>query len=124
MYLKIIIALLISFSLFAKEVNVTYKRISYTLVLTEKTIQYKDQYTDLKLEKKKCSEHLFRELHTTIEQYLSHPFPVIVPNSNLTFTIDKKVFPEMETTNRARYFIKFFDHFKSLKIEEGLNCKK
>ncbi len=124
MYLKITLALLIPFSLCAKEINVTYKRISYTLVLNEKMVQYKDQYTDLKIEKKKCNEHIFKELSTNIEQYLSHPFSAFVSNSNLTFTIDKKVFPEIEKTNRAQYFLKFFDHFKSLKIEEGLNCKK
>ena len=107
----------------AKEVAVKHKMHNYKVIYDEKNIIYRSSYTELSLKLKDCNAHIVKEFNSKMNAYLKGDFLATEGNESYSIMIDNlKKFDSLES-NRAQFFANFDEYFKTLKVEEHLNCK-
>ncbi len=113
---------LLSQSIKASEIEVHYKLTTYHIISDSKLIKYTASYTELSIKKQKCNEHIFNSLESKLKNFTTTNFQQKPSRNTYTITIDHNKLYDNYNSKRAHFFDKFDSYFKTLKIEEKLNC--
>lgn len=122
MYL--IFLFLISQPIKASEIEVHYKLTTYHINSDSNLIKYTASNTELSIKKQKCNEHIFNSLQSKLKNFTTANFQQEPTQNTYTITIDHNKLYDNYNSKRAQFFDKFDSYFKTLKIEEKLNCNK
>lgn len=120
----LILVLLFSSTIFAREIVVEDNRLKYNISVDEQSIRYKDELTELTLKKQECNAHIIKRTKMKFEKFLSKPFLEDSRPEFLKVKVDGKQGYEPRYGDRAIFLVRIPDEIKKLKIEESFNCKK
>ena len=115
---------LFSTSLYAKEITVEDGRLKYKLTYDAKEMRYQDEASELSLVKKDCNSHIVDRFEKKLDRFLEKPFLNDTRPGFLKIKIDGKEMYEPRFGDRAVFLVGITKEFKTLKIEESLNCVK
>ena len=115
---------LFSTSLYAKEITVEDGRLKYKLSYDAKEVKYQDEASELSLVRKDCNSHIVDRFEKKLDRFLEKPFLNETRPGFLKIKIDGKEMYEPRFGDRAVFLVGMNKEFKTLKIEESLNCAK
>lgn len=115
--------LIVSTSLWATEVHISYNNFQSTLTISSKLISYKDTNTYLTIQTRKCSDHIIARVKKSFDLQSRNLFHEKVEDHPMTLILDKAKYVIDERSPKGQYFHHFIEVIKEAKIEEMLNCR-
>lgn len=120
--MHLILSLIISTTLQAKVVQVNYKNFNYKVDYNETRVIYTAPQTELSFKEKLCNKHIIKEFKSKMDAHLRGDFLTKQSEQTYTLVIDDSKKFDLFTSKRGLFFAKFDEYFKTLKVEETLNC--
>lgn len=121
--MHLIASILLSGSLYAKTVEINYRNFNYKIDYNEKEATYTAPHTELSLKAKECNKHILKEFKSKMDAYLRGDFLTKSTDQSYSLTIDNSKKYDLLISKRGIFFSNFDNYFKTLKVEEKLNCK-
>jgi hypothetical protein len=106
----------------SSEISIHYKNLNYKIITSESRISLKAPNLDLSIVLEKCNGHIFKKLEKSLQNNI--PLRSDIESKNVfSIKIDNNLFYDNYQSSRSNYYKDFIFYFKSLKIEETLNCR-
>jgi hypothetical protein len=106
----------------SSEISIHYKNLNYKIITSESRISLKAPNLDLSIVLEKCNGHIFKKLEKSLQNNI--PLKSDIESKNVfSIKIDNTLLYDNYQSSRSNYYKDFIFYFKSLKIEETLNCR-
>lgn len=123
MYLNyLILIFLLSSEVISKEIVIKHRLFQYKIIVFDTIIRYEAPYTNLSIEKKECTDILFKQLvaETKLQDFEKYSNFYSENSIEIKYEGESRYFSKQH--ENYKFFSSFDSHFKTLKIEEKISC--
>lgn len=106
----------------AREIKVDSPHFQYQIEYDKNHILYSTKYTKLSLKKNNCNDFIFKRVRSSIENFAQKEFLRKETRDSYSIQIDQEKKYDLLKSDSGAFFSQFDNYFKTLKIEEKLNC--